>query len=80
MATIYAKRFSNVEVTFIDGQVKTYLISAAPSVSTHLARQAGETGVLTLFNDETSVGIPMGQIREYSISPTEAPVAEGEAQ
>lgn len=60
---------SLVDVTFIDGEVKTYTISASTKIGGHLARQSAETGVLQLFNDDVSHGIPMGQIREYVIRP-----------
>lgn len=60
---------SLVDVTFIDGEMKTYLITAAPTVSQYLAKTAGETGILVLFNDEISSSIPMTQIREYVIRP-----------
>lgn len=39
---------SDVEVTFIDGEVKTYRITAGVSVGGHLAREAGESGILSL--------------------------------
>ena len=62
-----ADNHAQVDVTFIDGEVKTYTISAGPKIGGHLARQASETGILVLFNDEVSHGIPMVQVREYLI-------------
>lgn len=67
---------SQVDVTFVDGEVKTYVISASTKIGGYLARQASETGILILYNNDISHGIPMAQIREYVIrpmSPTEDP-------
>lgn len=58
---------SDVVVTFIDGEVKTYRIMAGPTLSRFLAQQAGETGILTLLNGAATYNIPVNQIREYSI-------------
>jgi len=63
---------SDVEVTFIDGEVKTYRITAGQGVSRYLAESAANTGILTLFNAETSHGIPLTQIREYQLLPVYA--------
>lgn len=68
--------YSKVTVTFIDGQVKEYIITAAPTISTHLARTSGETGTLVLFNAETSSNIPVSQIREYELEPYFPPKEE----
>lgn len=69
MAQPHPKQYSDVDVTFTDGEVKTYRISAGVTLSQFLARQAAETGILTLFNDETSHNIPISQIREYVLRP-----------
>lgn len=63
----YPVTHSDVTVVFQDGEVKTYRISAGPNVGGYLAQQAGETGVLQLFNDNKSYGIPMANIKEYVI-------------
>jgi len=60
---------SIVTVTFVDGEVKEYRITAGLGISQYLAREAGETGILTLFNGEESHGLPMSQVREYIIKP-----------
>lgn len=60
---------SIVEVTFIDGEVQTYRISAGITISQYLAKQAAETGILVLYNDDTSHGIPLTQVREYVLKP-----------
>lgn len=60
-------RGSVITVTFIDGEVKEFHISAGPGVGSYLAKQAGGTGVLSLFNNEQSWGIPLDRIRDWSI-------------
>lgn len=69
---------SIVEVTFIDGEMKNYVISASPTISQYLAREAAQTGILTLFNEDEAHGIPLTQIREYVLRPAAEP-DEGES-
>lgn len=71
----FYKDLSDVTVTFTDGEVKTYRITAGPSIGGYLAREAGANGVLSLFNRDMSWGIPVAAIRDWSISPV--PVEEG---
>lgn len=63
----YPPTESAVDVTFVDGEVKTYYITAGIGIGQYLAGQAAETGILVLFNNTVSHGIPMAQIREYVI-------------
>lgn len=65
--TKYPRTSSIVIVTFNDGEVKEYVISAGPSIGGHLAREAGDTGVLNLFNLDESYAIPLANIREWVI-------------
>jgi predicted chitinase len=58
---------SVVEVVFADGEVKNYVISASPSIGGYLAQQAGETGILSLYNNDESYAIPLVNIREWRI-------------
>ena len=58
---------SLVTVTFNDGAVKQYIITASPHIGRWLAEEAGHTGMLTLFNKSSSWTIPMANIREYEI-------------
>lgn len=60
---------SDVEVTFQDGEVKTYCISAGTGIGGYLARERAIKGVLALFNGRASYGIPAANIREYKITP-----------
>lgn len=69
MTTKYYKDLSDVVVTFTDGEVKTYRITAGPSIGGYLAREAGAHGVLSLFNKDQSWGIPVTSIRDWSIVP-----------
>jgi CRISPR-associated endonuclease/helicase Cas3 len=41
-----------VTVTFNDGEVKTYEISAGAGITSYLMREAGESGILTLRDDD----------------------------
>ena len=72
----YYKDLTDVVVTFNDGQVKTYRITASQHISSYLAMKAAETGILTLYNGETSHGIPVHNIREYELM--SVPVEEGD--
>lgn len=67
---------SDVTVTFNDGVVKVYRITAGPGIGSYLAREAGANGVLSLFNHEMSWGIPVASIRDWSI--TAAPEEQAE--
>lgn len=68
----FLKDLSDVTVTFTDGEVKVYRITAGPGIGGYLAREAGATRVLSLFNKEQSWGIPLTAIRDWSISPVPA--------
>ena len=63
----YPKTHSIVEVTFNEGDVKQYVISASPTIGGYLTRQAGETGILSLYNADESYAIPLCNIREWKI-------------
>lgn len=60
-----------VEVVFLDGEIKEYTISASPSIGGYLAREAGETGVLSMFNLDESYAVPMTNIREWRVKAAE---------
>ena len=65
----YKVEISKVIVTFTSGEVKEYLITATPSIGGYLAREAGESGILSLWNGERSFAIPLVQIQEWEIAP-----------
>lgn len=74
----FMRDLSDVEVTFNDGEVKKYRISASPTIGGYLAQQAGQNGILSLFNDAQSYAIPMENIREWKI--TAVTIAQYEAE
>lgn len=63
----YPPQHSLVEVTFIDGKVKTYSMTAGAGIARYLAQDSGATGTLTLLNGDEAYGIPVAQIREYVV-------------
>lgn len=68
----FLKDLSDVTITFTDGEIKVYRITAGPSIGGYLAREAGANGVLSLFNAHQSWGIPTTSIRDWSITPVPA--------
>lgn len=77
---IYPQTSSIVNVTFNDGEVKEYVISAGPSIGGHLAREAGETGILNLFNLDESYAIPLVNIMEWVIINRPDVIKDGETK
>ena len=73
MTKRYPKQRSSVTVTFNDGEVKTYDISAGAGITSYLMREAGESGIVTLRDDEaqTAVCIPLSLIRDMVFAPKE---------
>lgn len=60
---------SDVVVTFMDGEVKAYRITAGTSVGGYLTKEAGNSGILSLFNDRESYAIPLANVREWLLRP-----------
>ena len=79
MAKFY-KDLADVTVTFNDGEVKTYRISAGPSIGGFLAREATANGVLSLWNRDQSFGIPLSNVRDWAINPVPVEEAENEGE
>lgn len=48
-----------------------YFRTAGVSVGGYLAREAGESGILSLWNANESTAIPIVQIREWKIRPVQ---------
>lgn len=69
----FYKDLSDVTITFDDGEVKKYRISASPSIGGYLASEAGRSGILSLFNKDQSYGIPLSRIRDWSIEAVPVP-------
>lgn len=80
MSKNFPQTSSVVQVTFNDGEEKEYIISASPGIGSHLAREAGETGILTLYNLDECYSVPTRNIREWKIvhRPDREPVAPEE--
>jgi hypothetical protein len=74
MAKKYPKQRSIVTVTFNDGEVKTYEISAGSSIAGFLMREASDTGIVTLRDDDAgaAVCVPLDRIRDIQIAPVAA--------
>lgn len=69
----FFKDLSDVTITFNDGEIKTYRISAGPGIGGFLAREAGQNGVLSLWNKDKSWGVPLASIRDWHIEAVPVP-------
>lgn len=69
MKAEYAKTRSVVTITYIDGEVKDYEMSASPHIIHYLATEAASTGMFIIRDDDdqTSTLIPMDQVRSMGI-------------
>ena len=74
----YKAARSIVEVTFLDGEVKQYEISAGSGISKYLADQASDGGILCFldFNNRASLSIPVANIRDWTIREIEFSAAD----
>ena len=73
MTKKYPEARSIVEVTFLDGEVREYEISAGSGISKYLVQQAAESGILCFidYKQRASLSIPINNIREWSIREVE---------
>lgn len=80
MKTEHAKMRSVVTITYIDGEVKAYEMSASPRIVHYLATEAASTGMFIIRDDddETSTLIPMDQIRSMGIRKQEEGEDDGD--
>lgn len=81
MTKQYPKTRSEVEITFMDGEVRTYQIDAGSGISRYLIEQASDTGVLCFidFQQKTSLNVPLSHVREWTIKEIEiCPPAESD--
>lgn len=69
MTRKYPPTKSKVTITFLDGEVREYEMSAGNGIGRWLVKDASETGMLTLidFRNHNSTMVPVANIREFSI-------------
>ena len=63
----YPLRFSRVTVTLIDGEVKSYDVTAGSGLLRFLMTEAASTGALVLLCGDKTYAIPMTQIAEVEM-------------
>jgi len=63
----YPKQRSIVTVTFNDGEVRDYEISAGAGIARYLAQDSGTTGTLVLMDGDIVHGIPVSSIRDWTV-------------
>ena len=70
MTKKYPPTKSIVTITFLDGEVREYQMSAGNGIGRYLVENASETGMLTLidFKNHNSTMVPVANIREFSIN------------
>lgn len=78
MARDYPPQNSNVDVVFVDGEVRTFTITASNGIANHLMQEAAKTGVLVMRDDvaKKSICIPLAQVRHIEIQTLTAEVIE----
>ena len=64
---------STVTITFIDGEVREYGISASHKIAHYLFGEASRTGFLQMRDDDSGVShcVPTAQIRDVQIKTDE---------
>lgn len=67
----YPKRFSDIEITFLDGEMITHRVSFGSSFAPFLSQQSGETGILTLLCGRKTYSYPLTAIRGWAITEVE---------
>lgn len=71
----YASARSRVHVTYQDDTEEVFGLTASHKIAAYLMEQAGQTGVLTLRDDDAdvSVCIPLTNVKKVKITPEETP-------
>lgn len=69
MSRDYPPAESTVDVVFIDGEVRSFIITASNGIAGHLMSEAAKTGVLVMRDDsrKKSICIPLAQVRHIEI-------------
>ncbi len=78
MTRNYDKQESEVEVIYLDGEMKTFTITAGNGIAHHLMKEAAQTGMLVMRDDivKKSICIPLAQVRHISIQTLTSQVIE----
>lgn len=63
----YPPKYSSVTVTLIDGEVKSYDVTAGSGLLRFLMTEAASTGALVLLCGDKTYAIPMTQITEVEM-------------
>jgi hypothetical protein len=63
----YPDKYSRVLVTLIDGEVKSYDVTAGSGLLPYLMTEAANTGALVLLCGDRTYAIPMTQIAEVEM-------------
>lgn len=64
----YPAERTKVTITYMDGEVEEYVISAGVGVARYLADTAGQTGVLSLHDwGMSSMCVPLTAIRNWRL-------------
>ena len=74
----YPKQRSTATVTFTDGEVVSYEVSAGAGIAGYLMREASDTGILTLRDDDAGAAtcIPLDRIRDIQLAPAQTTTEE----
>lgn len=69
----YPTKYSHITVTLIDGEVKTYDVTAGSGLLRYLMSEAANTGALVLLCGRKTYAIPMAQIAEVEMHEFDTP-------
>jgi hypothetical protein len=69
MARTYPPEASEVHVIYVDGEVRTFSLTAGNGIAHHLMKEAASTGVLVMRDDnlKRSICIPLAMVRHIEI-------------
>lgn len=71
----YPARYSRVEVTLNDGEVKEFDITAGCGLLPYLMREAADTGTLVILNGDEAYAIPMDKVSDVKMKEFTTPEA-----
>lgn len=69
MVKKYPKSVSKVTITFMDGEVREFMMTAGVGISKYLCSEAATTGFVSLqdFDTKQSINVPVVNIRDFSV-------------